>query len=115
MKDSMTHGLLAILKGVRCPIHSQKRASYNKSVDILQQTCYQQADIRMRSPGWRQLVDDKSVANPQACYKWFQQVVTSLQMTSCNKPDFNRLVENFKADILCKVNSTFWSHVKNHI
>ena len=33
-----------------------------KSVDILQQTCYQQADIRMRSHGLRQLVDDKSVA-----------------------------------------------------
>ena len=28
----------------------------------------------------------------QACCKLFQQVVTSLQMTSCNKPDFNRLV-----------------------
>ena len=28
---------------------------------------------------------------PQACCKLFQQVVTSLEMTSCNKPDFNRL------------------------
>ena len=28
----------------------------------------------------------------QACCKLFQQVVTSLQMTSCNKPVFNRLV-----------------------
>ena len=28
----------------------------------------------------------------QACCKLFQQIVTSLQMTSCNKPDFNRLV-----------------------
>ena len=69
----------------------------NKSVDILQQTCYQQADIRMRSHGLRQLVDVKSVAScqqtccklivktcyPQACYKLFQQVVINLQMKSC--------------------------------
>ena len=66
----------------------------------------QQADIRMRSHGLRQLVDDKSVASceqaccklilktfyPQACYKLFQQVAASLQMTSCNKPGFNKLV-----------------------
>ena len=59
----------------------------------------------MRSHGLRQLVDDKSVAScqqtcckmivktcyPQACCKLFQQVVTSLQMTSCNKPDFYKL------------------------
>ena len=69
-------------------------ASFNKS------------DIRMRLHGLRQLVDDSSVAScqqtccklnvmtcfPQACCKLFQQVVTSLQMTSCNKPDFDRLV-----------------------
>ena len=79
----------------------------NKSVDILQRTCYRQANItRIGSRGLRQLVEDKSVAScqptccklivktcyPQACCKLFQQVVTSLQMTSCNKPDFNRLV-----------------------
>ena len=29
---------------------------------------------------------------PQACCKLFQQVVTSLQMTNCNKADFNRIV-----------------------
>ena len=65
-----------------------------------------QANIRMRSHGLRQLVEDKSVASfqqtcckliVQTCYqqafcKLFQQVVTSLQMTNCNKPDFNRLV-----------------------
>ena len=27
---------------------------------------------------------------PQACWKLFQQLVTSLQMTKCNKPDFTR-------------------------
>ena len=78
----------------------------NECADLspkLWQSCYQQADIRMRSHGLRQLVDDKSVAScqqtcckliaktcyPQACCKLFQQVGTSLQMTSCNKPDFN--------------------------
>ena len=74
-------------------------------VHILQQTCYQQADTRMGSYGLRQLVDDKSIASyrqpccklfiktcyPHACCKLFQQVVTSLQMKNCNKPDFNRL------------------------
>ena len=52
------------------------------------------------------IVDDKPVGScqqtccklivktcyPQACCKFFQQVITSLQMASCNKPDFNRLV-----------------------
>ena len=66
----------------------------------------QQAHIRMRSYGLRQLVDDKPVASGQqaccklilktfylqACYMLFQQVATSLQMTSCNKPNFNKLV-----------------------
>ena len=46
-------------------IHSQKHASYNKSVDILQQTCYQQANIRMCLHGLQQLVDDKCVASCQ--------------------------------------------------
>ena len=38
-------------------------ASWNKSVDILQQSCCQQAGNRMRSRGLRQLVDDKSDAS----------------------------------------------------
>ena len=29
---------------------------------------------------------------PQACFKLFQRVAASVQMTSCNKPDFNWLV-----------------------
>ena len=63
----------------------------------------QQADVRMRSHGLRQLVNDKSVASCQqtcfklivktchlqACCKLFEQIVTSLEMTSCNKPDLN--------------------------
>ena len=44
-----------------CQQHRQKLSSYLKSVVISQQTCYQQVDIRMRSHGLRQLVDDKSV------------------------------------------------------
>ena len=61
---------------------------------------FQQADIRMRSHGLRQLVDDKSVAScqetccklivktcyPQPSCKFFQQVVRSLQMTICSNP-----------------------------
>ena len=53
-------------KILRCnPVngYNQNPACLNKSVDILQSTGYQQADIRMRSHGLRQLVDDKSVAN----------------------------------------------------
>ena len=67
-------------------LNSQKRASCNTFVDILQQTCYQQADVRMRLHGLRQRVGDKSAAScqqtcyglivktcyPQACYKLFQ-------------------------------------------
>ena len=57
----------------------------------------------MRLHVLQQPVDNKSVAScqqacsklivrtcyPQACCKLFQQVVTSLQMTNCNKSDFN--------------------------
>ena len=78
--------------------YTKKMRKLHKSVDILRQTCYQQADIRMRWHGLRQLVDNKSVAScgqtycklivktccPKAWYKLFQQFVTSLQMTSYN-------------------------------
>ena len=82
-------------------LHDHNRARFDKSVDILQQTCYQQADIRMRSHGLRELVDDKSVASgqqtrcklivktcyPQACCKLFQQVATSLILTDLSQLD----------------------------
>ena len=75
-------------------------------------TCYNmQTHIRMRSHGMRQLACvNKSVASfwtgllqfvsrlvaswlfQQACCNLFQQVITSLQMTSCNKPDSSRRV-----------------------
>ena len=65
--------------------------------------------MRMHSHGLRDLLDHKPVAScqrtcykltiktcyPRACCKLFQQVVTSLQTTSCKKPDFNRLVETW--------------------
>ena len=70
-----------------------------KSVNLLQQSCYQKAaDIGMCSHSLRQLVDDQSVASCQEKYllqvgcqnllstdllKVFEQVVTSLQITSC--------------------------------
>ena len=60
----------------------------------------------VRSHRLRQLFDNKSIASyqqtccklivqtcyQQACCKLFQQVVRSLQMTNCNKTDFNRVV-----------------------
>ena len=46
-------------------MHSQKHVSCNKSISILQQTCYQLANIMITFYGFQQLVDDKSVANCQ--------------------------------------------------
>ena len=83
-------------------IHNQKRATCNKSVDILQQLVTTSQDAF----AWLSTAcDNKSVAScQQVCFKLstdllqvdycklFQQVVTSLQMTSCNNPDLNRLV-----------------------
>ena len=55
-----------------------KKPIYNdKSVASCQQTCF--------------MLFVKTCYS-QACCKLFQQVVTSLQMTSCNEPDFNRIV-----------------------
>ena len=103
---------------MRSKKHAQLRACG------LQQVCWhhQQADIRMRSHGLWQLVADKPVAScqqiccklivktcyPQACCKLFQQVVTSLQMTSCNKPDFNRLVATWwNWQVCCNLLTSF--------
>ena len=76
-----------------------KRASCNKSfhvfcnrqsVDVLQQTCcYQQADIRMRLHGLRQLVNDKTVANCQ------QTCLLQVVSTSCNKSANGKLQQAF--------------------
>ena len=54
--------------------HSQKHASCNKYIEILQQTCYQQADSKMRLNDLQQLVDDKSVAS---CQQIIEQFVAS--------------------------------------
>ena len=105
MANGSNHGECTVKQNIS-EVHSQNRASCYKSVDILQQTWYQQAGIRMRLHRLPLFVDDKSVAScqqtrfklfpktcyPHACCKLFQQVATSLQMTSCSKPAFNRLV-----------------------
>ena len=50
---------------------------------------------------------------PQACCKLFQQVVTSLQMTSCNKPVFNRLVTTWwNWQVWCNLLTSFNKSVK---
>ena len=79
----------------------------NLSVDILEQTCYKKPILRcvrmacdsLLTTSSLQIVNrlvagwlSKFVIHRQACCKLFQQIVTSLQMTSCNKPYFNRLV-----------------------
>ena len=96
-----------VARGVtRADAYTAKNAPVATSLLTSCNNLFQQADIRMRSHGLWQLVDDKSVAScqqaccklilktcyPQAWCKLFQQAVTSLQMTSCNKPDFNKLV-----------------------
>ena len=81
--------------------HGQKPASFDMSFNLFQQLDQQ------RSHGLRQLVDSKSVTSCQQtccklivkiCYsqaycKLFQQVVTSLQMTSCNRLTLPSLVQ----------------------
>ena len=71
--------------------------------------CYQQANIKIGSPGLGQLLDDEYVASCMPLnllqvncrtkfvihglhFKLFKQVLTSVQKASCNKPDFNKLV-----------------------
>ena len=74
----------------------------------------------MRSHGLGQFVDDKSVASceqtccklivkicyPQACCRLFQQVVTSLQMTGCNKQLI--LTDLLQLDEIDKFVATCW-------
>jgi hypothetical protein len=80
-------------------IHSQKRASCNKLVDNLEQTCYQQADIRMRSHGLRQLVHNKSVPS---C----QQTWCKLSSTDLMQVVVNRLDASCHEQTWCKLSST---------
>ena len=94
---------------LQCQLCGSKPQTYTaKNVQVvasLLTSCnnlLQQADIRMHSHGLRQLVKtsllqvvNRLVATcfnklKQVC-KW--QVATSLQMTSCNKPDLNRLLQ----------------------
>ena len=59
-----------------CCLHSQKRAGRRKSMDILQQTCYQHVNIRMRSHVCESLL----MTSP------LQVDCQNLLSTSCNKP-----------------------------
>ena len=81
-------------------IHSRKRASCSKSAAGLLPCCYQ-ADIRMRSHRLLRLDYNKSAASWlfETFYpcKLFQQLVASLQMSSCNKSDFHRLSATWRS------------------
>ena len=70
---------------------AKKCASWNKSVDILEQTFYQQADIRMRSHGLWELVDDKSVASYFSKLILLQVVL--FEQTCCNLIKFTSLFQ----------------------
>ena len=64
-------------------MHSQKCAKCDKFVDILQQT-YQQVDIRARSNGLRQALDDRSVAFcQQTCCKLIVRTYYPLGWCNC--------------------------------
>ena len=56
----------------------------------LQQVCWHLATTCYNKPTCCKLIDQ--TCYPQACCKLLQQVVPSLQMTSCDKRDFNRLL-----------------------
>ena len=91
----------------------------SSKLKILQQNCYKAIYSSLLQSGdqdvFEWLVDDKSVVScqqtcckftvkpcyQQACYKFIQQVVTSLQITSCKKPDFNRLVGTWSNSQVC--------------
>ena len=91
---------------IRSMYNSVQYEGKNKVIKSILEYIYTAKNQDAFSKGLIQIVDDKSVVScqqtccklivetcyPQACYKLFQQVVTSLQMTSCNKPNFNRLV-----------------------
>ena len=70
---------------------AKKCPSCNKSVDILEQTFYQQADIRMRSHGLWELVDDKSVASYFSKLILLQVVL--FEQTCCNLIKFTSLFQ----------------------
>ena len=68
----------------------------NLLISILLQTCYEHVNVSFLMKSCQQTSCKLIVKTcyPQACCKLFEQVVTSLQITSGNKPDFNRLAES---------------------
>ena len=83
-------GLSAIVRIIKTLLYTVKNAYV---ATILSRSCnnlLQQADIRMRSHGLRQLVDDKSVAScQQTCCKYILQ--TFYQQTRFAASCFNKL------------------------
>ena len=72
--------------------------SCKKSVDILQQTCYQQANVRMRLHSLRQL-DDKSGASCQQSYSCQIQVICRNFLYRFAASCFNKLQQVCKYQI----------------
>ena len=74
-------------------IYTAINAKVATRLDILQQTCYQQADIWMRSRGLRQLVDDESVVDDKwstdllqvDCQNFLSTGLLQVVSTSCHK------------------------------
>ena len=65
-------------------LNSQKRTSFNRSFNILEHVLsYQQADIRMRSHGLRQLVDDKLQVFNRLVASWFWKLLIHRMAASC--------------------------------
>ena len=82
-------------------LHKEPKISNNKCVDILEQVvttgryryAFARANLLTTSP--LQVVQKRGT---QACCKSFQQVVTSVQMTSCNKPDLTDFLQLNETD-----------------
>ena len=78
--------------------HTIRIQSCNKFVNIFQETCYEQADIRMRSYGLRQLVDNEfqlfQVVNILVacdCQNLLSTALLQVDSTNCNKSANDRL------------------------
>ena len=74
-------------------IYTAKNSRVATRLDTLQQTCYQQAVIWMRSRGLRQLVDDEFVLDDKwstdllqvDCQNFLSTGLLQVVSTSCNK------------------------------
>ena len=106
---------LVVFQSHQRPIHSQKRASCIKSAAGLFPCCHQLSRYQDAFASLAPLNDNKSAAScqqawcklivktfyPQAWCKLFQQLVASLQISSCNKSDFHRLTATWLIQQTC--------------